>query len=157
MTISYRFDVPLAPQGKKPRIRVKGTGHTYPDPRNGPLMAAVATFARAALPAERLEGPLRVDILAVIQRPKRLLRKKDPIGLCWCPQKPDKDNIEKLVFDAMKGCWGDDKQVCCGDTLTTYTALEGALARPQLRVKVTPLGDRGDFCPNRLAQALGLS
>ena len=38
------------------------------------------------------------------------------------PKKPDKDNIEKIYFDAMNGMiWGDDNQVIDGRTRKFYS------------------------------------
>ena len=145
---SWRFVVPLPPQGKQ-KTR-------HPSRRNAPLREAVAFLAASTMPSEPLAGPLRVDLLSVSQRPKAMQRRRDPDGLLWCPQKPDKDNIEKLVYDAMRDRWDDDKQVVAGDTLTTYTAKTGDLSSPQLVVRVTRLGTLNDDGPTPLASSLGL-
>jgi Holliday junction resolvase RusA-like endonuclease len=43
--------------------------------------------------------------------------------------KPDRDNCEKAVLDALKksGFWNDDCQVCCGEVIKCYGEREGVL------------------------------
>lgn len=137
---SIVFTVPLAPKGKRSIRVASGRAYLHGDTRN--YMGAVAFFAGAAI-KEPLEGPLRVDILAVMPRPKRLRttwkRTGEPRhwpGFIWCPQKPDKDNIEKAIYDGMSSCWTDDKQVVAGETLKVYSELHG---KPRVVVRVTPL------------------
>jgi len=74
---------------------------------------ALQRFAAPAFGATRFEKgtALEVSILAVFPRPKRLLRKKDPDGLFPQTQKPDADNVAKLVLDGLAPFWGDDAQV----------------------------------------------
>ena len=63
-----------------------------------------------------LENAVRVDITFCFKRPGRLNRKKDPEGLIDHISKPDRDNIDKPVLDAMKnaGWFTDDCQVSAG-------------------------------------------
>jgi len=90
-------------------------------------------FARAAI-TEKLEGPVRVDILAVLPRPKKYHRKKDHKGFLWATVRPDMDNIRKIVLDAMKDCWTDDSQVVAGATLKVYAEVGG---EPRVEVWVS--------------------
>jgi len=86
------------------------------------------SIAHAFAPAEVLEGPLRVDITFYIARPKShygtgkkasVLKETAP---SWHDKKPDKDKLEKLVLDAMKGVfWKDDGQVSAGIILKLYS------------------------------------
>ena len=89
------------------------------------LLSALTESDFAAIVAKHapktvLDEPLRVDILAVMPRPKRLTRKSDPDGLVWCTTKPDADNIRKAVLDAMSAWWRDDALICAGETLKVY-------------------------------------
>jgi len=65
--------------------------------------------------------PLRVDMYFYMARPKnhygtgRNAGKLKDWAPHWHTSKPDKDNLEKLVMDALKGrFWRDDTIVCCG-------------------------------------------
>lgn len=60
-------------------------------------------------------APLRVDCCFVMPRPQKLMRKIDPDGRIPFWQKPDRDNLDKAVLDALKGlAWIDDCQACAG-------------------------------------------
>lgn len=59
--------------------------------------------------------PLRVDCCFVMPRPQKLLRKTDPEGRIPHAQKPDRDNLDKAILDALKGLsWVDDSQISSG-------------------------------------------
>lgn len=79
--------------------------------------AAVKTAVwEAGRPAEPWEGPVRLSIDAYFERPQYLLKKKSPEGPVPHTAKPDRDNVEKAVMDALKdvGLLKDDAQVCQG-------------------------------------------
>jgi crossover junction endodeoxyribonuclease RusA len=80
-----------------------------------------------------LEGPLRVDIEFLFPRPKSHFTSKGqlkPNAPFWHTTKPDRDNLDKCVLDALTtvGAWHDDCQVCCGTIYKSYTtqSLTGA-------------------------------
>lgn len=94
----------------------------------------LADMAQARLPPEIIELPVRVDILAVVHRPKNRMKKKDPDGCVWTAAKPDEDNIRKSVKDALKTFWRDDAQVVGGETWKMYAEKDG---RPRVYVFLT--------------------
>jgi crossover junction endodeoxyribonuclease RusA len=61
----------------------------------------------------KLSGPVKLDIIFLMPRPKRLLRKKDTVDRIAHTCKPDTDNLTKAVMDAITDCgvWVDDCQV----------------------------------------------
>lgn len=135
--MKVRFTAWVEPEGKgRPRARVTNGGHAqiYTPTKTRQYEAKIAQIASEYLPPGRLEGPLRVDILAVIARPGRLCRKKDPDGLLWCPKRPDADNIRKAVLDALAPYWKDDAQVVAGETVKAYCEHDG---RPRIEVAIT--------------------
>jgi len=75
-----------------------------------------------------LEGPVRANVTVLLPRPKALMRRADPDGPILAPVKPDRDNLEKAILDAMTagGWWRDDAQVCAGEVRTAYHAKDGA-------------------------------
>lgn len=116
MTI-LKVTIPGQPVGKgRPRLTTRGgfaRAFTPAKTRAWETMAAALIRAAPApwnLPTDK---PVRVLVEAVGQRPKTLLRKKDPEGRLWRPTKPDIDNVGKAVMDALvlAGFLKDDVQV----------------------------------------------
>lgn len=149
------FEIPGPPRPKaRPRVTRRGT---YTPRRTQEYQSTVAAHARLAC-REQLAGPLRVDILLVMPRPRAMHRKRDPEGLMWCPVRPDVDNCRKAILDAMNGiAWADDSQVCAGETVKCY-AEKGGKARAVVRV--VTLDDEGpdwvtEWMFGREAQGVG--
>lgn len=74
-----------------------------------------------------ITGPIECNLTFMMPRPKRLYRKNDPEG--WIPHtaKPDVDNLQKAVFDAMTnaGVWKDDSQVFYTSSKKLYHSKDG--------------------------------
>lgn len=148
--IDLTIEAPLPPRGKgRPRVGiVAGHAHAYTPAETRRWEAQLAGLAQAQLPAQVIEGPVRVDILAVVGRPQRLLKRwakprpeghgdgtwAQPLGLLWRPAKPDADNVRKSVLDAMASFWRDDAQVVSGDTLSAWAEVDGR-ARVVVRIR----------------------
>ena len=81
---------------------------------------------REKAPQAPIDAPVGVVIELWFERPKRLLGKSSPRGPVWCGAKPDIDNAEKAVLDAMSeaGIWTDDSRVSALATLKRYLAIE---------------------------------
>lgn len=111
MSESFTFHVrgePIAQPRADAMVVGKGTGQARArmyTPDNGIIAwkKAILSAARAApgFPAEPWEGAVRVTIEAFFERPKSLMRAKDPAGAIRKNSKPDSDNLVKSVFDAM--------------------------------------------------------
>lgn len=89
--------------------------------RNEASKAMVAHFS-TTFP---LQGPLCVNLTFYFPRPKGHLRTNGelkPNAPKWHTTKPDRDNSDKAVLDALTnlGIWGDDKQVCDGRIRKLY-------------------------------------
>ncbi len=115
--------------------------------------ADVVAAARSVRPTVPLEGPVRVDIRFLLPRPTSLCRKKDSPGMIWATARPDRDNLEKAVLDALgnDGWWRDDAQIVCGEVAKLYHRKGGW---PGALVVVTPLrGDCEDSLPRLSAPA----
>ncbi len=71
------------------------------------LVYAEALSNRPNLP---LEGPLGVELVFRMPKPKSMKGK----DVCWHITRPDKDNLEKGIFDALTQAqvWRDDSLVC---------------------------------------------
>lgn len=83
-----------------------------------------------------LEGPIGVSLTFIFARPKRL--KKTRTDRTWKDTKPDIDNLEKAVLDALNGiAWMDDGQVAAVVEKTkVWAAID---EQPQTVVKVVKL------------------
>ena len=94
----------------------------------------VRTAAIQAWDGVKWEGPLKVSITIYFPRPKnhygsgkneRILKPKAPV---WHSSKPDRDNCDKAIMDALGdlyppkkiGIWNDDAQVCDGRIKKLY-------------------------------------
>ena len=90
------------------------------------------------------DGPIRVNSSFYFRRPKshfrtgknaHLLRDDAPE---WHTQKPDRDNLDKAVLDALTqlGCWSDDCQVCAGEISKRWAPLGSG---PGCLLEIEPL------------------
>lgn len=80
---------------------------------------AIRAAFRARFPEHRpWTGPVLLRFTAVFETPKsfnRALKEAAKRGTLMATRKPDKDNIEKLIVDALNGvCFVDDAQVMGG-------------------------------------------
>lgn len=107
------FIIPIEPQGKKvPRVTRNGT---FNDPETRAAMRAIAEEIQRQYKGEPLDCPVRVLITAWRTRPKS---KKNQV---WADTKPDYDNIEKLLGDALEGIlWVNDSRIVDGRCVKKY-------------------------------------
>lgn len=105
----------------------------------------IAVAARDFVPMPPLQGPLRVDIEFRFSRPKahfltRGLRDNAPT---YHFSRPDRDNLEKAVLDALTtiGMWDDDAQVCCGEIVKRYCN-DGELAGARVAISPAELREK---------------
>jgi Holliday junction resolvase RusA-like endonuclease len=100
-------------------------GHRYTPPNMRTYKQLVEDHLRLFWAGGQLEYA-SVRLVFVLERPKRLLTKRANPGRCWCNVKPDGDNLEKLILDAIKnaGILHDDGRIvsCCW--LKLYRALD---------------------------------
>jgi len=133
------YGVPKA-QPRPRSFAVKGKARMYNPATAEGWKQRIGTAALTQRPGTPLQGPLRVSIDFYLPRPKRLCRKKDPNGPIRHTAKPDRDNLEKAVLDALTaiGFWGDDCQVCAGQVRKFY---HGKDAQPGARIRIEVLTD----------------
>lgn len=96
----------------------------------------IATAAKPHAPAEQITGPVRLNATFIFKRPNghfiannpaRPLRAEAPH---WHTNKPDRDNLEKALLDAITQLgvfWRDDMQVCAGEVQKIYGPTPGAI------------------------------
>lgn len=90
------------------------------------LIRETARLAMEAAHVHELAGPLHAGISFVFERPKRLCRKKDPVGRIPGDHiTKDIDNLQKAVFDALNGiAYHDDRQITSVYCTKDYAAID---------------------------------
>ena len=124
------FTVAGEPEGKA-RPRLGRGGHTYTPRKTAAYEASVREAFLTEVYKHRpegvelgeeiaLDGPIRVQVIAYFRIPKsysRKRREKILAGKEFPTKKPDIDNIEKIITDALNGlAYHDDSQIvwCLG-------------------------------------------
>ncbi len=140
-----RFFIEGIPKAKpRARARVIG-GHPgvyQPDTADDWLVLVMAEAGKHR-PKSPLEGPVGVSSTFYFPRPKRLLRKKDPRARIPHAAKPDRDNLDKLILDALKqlSYYRDDSQAWVGMVMKWYVSTDPTFPRPGAFVEIwTPDG-----------------
>lgn len=113
-TVTMRLDItPTA----KARV-AQNRGQRFKARRDVSNEATIAALAAAYRPAEPIEGPVLLRIVAVLPRSKGMATISKRTGLPLHEaqryphtKKPDGDNLAKALLDALKSWWRDDSQV----------------------------------------------
>jgi Holliday junction resolvase RusA-like endonuclease len=125
------FGSPVAQPRTKAQAVVSKTGrmfaHTYePGKKDSPARQWKSDIKQVAVlykPPTPYRGPVGLEATFFFPRPARLCRKRDPAGPLPHVCKPDRDNCEKAVLDALKGIlFVDDCQVYQGEVRKFYHA-----------------------------------
>ena len=123
--IIYVPAVPVA----QPRARattINGAARMYEAAKSHPVhafKASVRLAAREVYQGPPLDCPLSVSAVFVFPRPKRLVWKKRDMPRVPHSIKPDRDNCDKALLDALRGTvFVDDAQVCDGSLRKVYAA-----------------------------------
>lgn len=115
------FEVPGVPVGKeRPRVTAHGT---YTPKKTKQYMRQVQKAYQQESGA-CFEGFVRMDIIAYFPIPKsysKKQRREIEEHHFWYGKKPDKDNIDKSVMDALNGiAYKDDSMIVTGRTMKKY-------------------------------------
>lgn len=142
MTIPrWRLVAEFTPRGKpkgQPRGRatIRGRHAGIYDPGTADGWKSIVAFAgEPHRPSQPIEGPVSVAIDLLMPRPSRLMGKRHPDGEVWCTTKPDIDNAEKAILDALTnaGWWRDDAQVV---ELSSSKAYHSKTGIPGARISI---------------------
>lgn len=122
--------VPVAEPRKRVRIRKTRDGKSFSQlytPGSDPVNAFKATARiSASMALKRMgpfEGPLKLSLVFVMPRTQNQIWKTKPMPRIWHSKKPDFDNLEKSICDALKGLvWFDDSQICRVSTVKVIAA-----------------------------------
>jgi len=116
---SVRFIVPAVPVAQ-PRIKaaVRG-GHAMVYTPKHPVdafKACVRMAFKEVYTGTPLDEPIRCDVEFVFPRPKSMVWRTRAMPRVPHTKKPDRDNCDKAVMDALTGpAWRDDALVCAGE------------------------------------------
>lgn len=136
------FKIPAIPVAQ-PRHRVgviAGKARAFGAPKSHPIHAFKASARMAAAEVydgPPLEGALRVDAVFVFPRTQAQTWKRRPMPRLPHTKKPDRDNLDKALLDALSGLlWRDDAQVCDGAVTKVIAAGD---EQPHVSVRVLVL------------------
>ena len=112
------FVVPGKPQGKARARTVTQGGHvhSYTPSRTMEAERTIAWAYREQCHGPLMEGPLSLSVLAVFEPPKSWPKKRREAAMeTPHTQKPDWDNVGKLVSDSLEGvAYMNDSQIAGG-------------------------------------------
>lgn len=131
------FHVPGQPEGKgRPRIGKTFGGHAraFTPDKTVAYEGKIAHVAQLAMNGRPLiEGPVFVHLEINLQVPASWSQKRQRLALAGTilpTKKPDIDNVEKAIFDAINGVvWKDDVQVIEVVKRKQYAGVPGVLVR----------------------------
>lgn len=138
--------VPVAQPRQRHRIiKSKNGGEEFVmnyTPKSDPVNAFKASVAYATkqeYSGPVLDEPIGVYCVFVFPRPKYMVWKTKPMPREWLPKKPDDDNLEKGVWDALSGIiWRDDSLICRNFTEKCYAS---GSETPHVEIIIETLGN----------------
>lgn len=144
--MAWSCTIPGQPVGKaRARVAVRnGKAHAYTPERTANWEGVAAAWMRSQWGRRKpLSGAVVLRITALFGRPGRLDYHDSPPGRLLHTDKPDWDNLGKIVSDAMQKARvvNDDCQVCCAN-VTKYYVARGE--KPSVTVVVSPWTGEGD-------------
>lgn len=132
--------LPIEPRGQgRARAFARG-GHAgvYESGPDAKWKSDAITLLRLLWPSGIIipsDVALSVGVYAVFSRPRRLLRRRDPDGAILHAQKPDADNVAKIVLDALcLGGYLDDDARVSDLAIAKRWAAKGARGEVEVRI-----------------------
>lgn len=133
--------------GKNGRNAGRAFAHHY-TPDTADAFKRAIQLAANRLRDRRHDGPVQLDLTAYFARTeKKLIKGRGLVEICHVPPgapagvipmtaKPDRDNLDKVVLDALTeiGVWNDDAQVYTGKVAKYFAA---ANCVPGVRIVIT--------------------
>lgn len=139
MTTPIHITIPGAPVGKE-RPRFTRDGRVFTPQKTRSWESCAGTYAQIAMVGKRMiQGPVAVDVLAVLAIPKSWSKMKQlraRQGFLLPTGRGDWDNYGKAACDALNGIvYYDDGQIVDGRARKIYGA------DPRVEITVTPLSE----------------
>ena len=140
MSKTFKIIVPGKPMGKqrpKATIRGKHAGVYTPKETTSYENLVVAMYRQKYADSKPFEGMVKGTIIAYYQIPKSVSKKKQKMmldGDIRPMTKPDLDNIEKIIYDALNGiAYTDDSHIIAQRCAKFYSET------PRVEVIITEL------------------
>lgn len=120
------FAVPGLPRGWARARLAKGGAHHFTDAKTAAFKDSVAFWCLQAMKREGVAGlvlgPVELSIRVFLPIPASLsAKKRKALAGMPCPRKPDIDNLNKIIMDALNGVlYRDDVQVTGISAQKTY-------------------------------------
>jgi Holliday junction resolvase RusA-like endonuclease len=110
-------------------------GHFYTRKKVSDFQAAIrAEWSRKYGGRAPMRGPVRLEVLFIMPRPKRMIWKTKPMPRVPHIQTPDADNLIKNIKDALNRiAWADDKLIYDEHSQKYWAAGDEA---PHIQLKV---------------------
>jgi Holliday junction resolvase RusA-like endonuclease len=116
-----KFTLPITPQTMQSESRIgviktktgKQRGMIFSSSKKKGYLFEITMAARQYAPPEPFLGPVHLEMLFVLPRPKYAMAKSYDDGLIWAPVHPDEDNLSKAAVDGLSGAgfWKNDAQI----------------------------------------------
>ena len=123
-------------RGKSPRVHTDAKTRAF-ESLVAQVLATSAQTRGQPRPMCPDRSPVRVDIVAIFQRPVAMHAKKYPDGLLAHACRPDLDNVIKSCVDGIQATngliWKDDGQVQCIRAESWY-AEKGGIPRTEIAI-----------------------
>lgn len=132
MKLILNVSIPGPPVGKcRPRAQIvwkngKPMAHIYTPTKSDKWEKRAGFIMLANHEGWAVSAPMKLVVRAVVKRPQRLNRRKDPPGRVQRTAKPDTDNVIKAVADALQkgGVIVDDRFIVEWHGFSLYAAKE---------------------------------
>ena len=125
--MTYKFTVPgpAVPQGRPRLTTIGGHPRAYDPPRSRKYKAKVRAYAQRAGRMEPITGPVKLTLEEYRPIPKSWSKNKREAARTQRllpTTRPDMDNVEKAIMDALNGlAWNDDAQVVLKVSMKVYS------------------------------------
>jgi Holliday junction resolvase RusA-like endonuclease len=117
-----KFTLPITPQTMQSENRIRhipakggkpAISLIFSTAKKKQYLMDIAMLAKPHAPREPWLGPIHLEILFVLPRPKYAMAKSYDDGLIWAPVNPDEDNLSKSSVDGLSkaGFWKNDAQI----------------------------------------------
>lgn len=159
------LNIPMVPKGKKRasfRKFKNGVSVAYNSTEDKNFEKIFSDHVSEYI-LEKISSVIIIDIVAIFPRPEKMEQcykngiPKIEDGYLPYGNIPDKDNIEKIIYDAMKRYMQNDKLIVAGDCVKAYGSI-GEMGSVWVKIMQLEKGNRNDkkMFLDRMAKIIGV-